>query len=119
MVFLPFLALALAGWAWAVASPAAGASPSKLQKRQPLTALPPMTAEPAADAPAPKTNGTSTKKARKLIYKAPNQQGIAQGKTRWFCVACMKGFIADGTEPPAACPEGHPMEDLHTEEVAS
>ena len=64
--------------------------------------------EGPAEAPAPKA---STKKPRKLIFKAPNQQGIALGKTRWFCSACMKSFLQDGSDQPQVCPEGHSLSD--------
>jgi rubrerythrin len=57
-------------------------------------------------------------KSRKTIYRNPNQQNLAEGKTRWFCVACMKGFVTEGSDAPAACPEGHPVEDLQTATVA-
>ena len=46
-----------------------------------------------------------------MIYKAPNQQGVAQGKTRFFCTACMKGFVQDGDTVPEVCPEGHRADD--------
>ena len=69
--------------------------------------------------PEPKKSKAKTSKGKKTIYRNPNQQNVAEGKTRFFCVACMKSFVVEGTDPPAACPEGHPMEDLHTEEVAS
>lgn len=70
--------------------------------------------KPAAagsDAPE-KAAPAKAKKGKRAIYKAPNQQGIAQGKTRFFCVACMKSFIHDGTDEPQACPEGHRQGDL-------
>ena len=34
-----------------------------------------------------------------------NQKGIAEGKSRWFCWACMKGFGAEGGG--RVCAEGH------------
>ena len=46
-------------------------------------------------------------KAKKLIYRVPNQQGVEDGKTKFWCNACMKSFVADGTEAPDACPQGH------------
>ncbi|HLF76428.1 MAG TPA: hypothetical protein VJB57_02970 [Dehalococcoidia bacterium] len=74
-------------------------------------------------APPPEATKVSAnakpKKGKKTIYRTPPGPNLGEGKSRWFCVACMKGFVIEGTDPPAACPEGHPMEDLHTEEVAS
>ena len=46
-------------------------------------------------------------RSRKLITRVPNQQGIEEGKTRFWCSACMKSFIGDAGEVPEACPEGH------------
>ena len=66
------------------------------------------TQEPKPEAAEKPAKG---RKGRKLIYKAPNQQGIAQDKTRWFCTACMKSFVQDGQDEPLACPEGHAIND--------
>jgi len=62
-------------------------------------------AAPATERPA------KTRKARKAIYKVPNQQGVAQGKTKWFCTACMRSFVQDGDAEPQVCPEGHRIDD--------
>jgi len=59
--------------------------------------------------PRPKANGRS--RGRGLIYKLPHQRGVAEGLTRWFCNGCMKSFITEGGEAPAACPEGHGAAD--------
>ena len=58
--------------------------------------------ESAAEAEKPKDA-----KAKKVIYRVPNQQGVEPGKTKFWCNACMKSFVADGTEAPEACPQGH------------
>ena len=50
---------------------------------------------------------TQASKAKRLIYRVPNQKGIAEGQSRWFCRACMKGFVIEGDGQPEACPEGH------------
>jgi hypothetical protein len=76
---------------------------------------------------APKTKGepespvtdrliaTAGKPARrrthKLIYKVPNQQGTPEGKQKFFCTACMKGFLVDAGATPEVCPEGHRTDD--------
>jgi len=49
-------------------------------------------------------------KAKKIIFKTPNQQNLKEGEVRWFCAACMKGFVA-GTEQPQVCPDGHRIDD--------
>lgn len=51
------------------------------------------------------------KKAKKLIYRIPSQPLTADGKSRWFCVACMDGFDLEGEEEPQACPKGHRQDD--------
>lgn len=67
--------------------------------------------EPPAKAP-------KNRKPRRLIYRAPNQQGIAQGRTRFFCTACMKSFVHDGDAEPDLCPEGHRQDDPELTGVA-
>ena len=50
---------------------------------------------------------TQAAKSKRLVYRVPNQKGIAEGQSRWFCRACMKGFVASGDGQPEVCPEGH------------
>jgi len=64
-----------------------------------------------ANAPAPEKPAKAKARSRKLIYRVPNQQGVAQGKTKFFCSACMKGFVVDAGETPEVCPEGHRTDD--------
>ena len=59
-------------------------------------------AEPRETA-APSGNG----KEHKLISRVPNQKGVPEGQTRYFCSACMKSFFAEGEGTPEGCPEGH------------
>jgi len=46
----------------------------------------------------------------KQIRRVPNQKGVPEGSTKWFCSACMKGFVAEWTTDPETCPEGHARE---------
>jgi hypothetical protein len=67
-----------------------------------------------ADGAEPKAAATKTAKAskkRKAIYKIPNQHGTPVGKQKFFCTACMKGFLVDEGETPEVCPEGHRNDD--------
>ncbi len=57
----------------------------------------------------PNRNAVATKLV-KVIKKLPNQKGVAEGCTKWWCSACMKGFVSEGSEMPEACPEGHARE---------
>ncbi len=66
----------------------------------------------------PKPAKPKSGKGKKTLYKIPNGK-IAEGKSRWFCVSCMKSFLVDGDTVPTACPEGHAMEDLHAEAAVS
>ena len=45
---------------------------------------------------------TQASKSKRLVYRVPNQKGIAEGQSRWFCRACMKGFVASGGGQPEA-----------------
>ena len=46
----------------------------------------------------------------KVIKKMPNQKGVAQGSTKFWCSSCMKSFVAETTLVPEACPDGHARE---------
>ena len=50
---------------------------------------------------------TQAAKPKRLVYRVPNQKGVAEGQSRWFCRACMKGFVIEGGGQPEICPEGH------------
>jgi rubrerythrin len=89
-----------------------------LEGEAPATTTSEASTEASAEAKTAKAKGGGGK-GKKTIYRVPPGPNLGEGKSRWFCVACMKGFVIDGSEPPAACPEGHPLEDLHTEDVAS
>jgi rubrerythrin len=39
------------------------------------------------------------------------QAGVAEGESRYFCSACMDGFVHEGTDEPEACPKGHRNDD--------
>ena len=54
---------------------------------------------------------TQVSKSKRLVYRVPNQKGIAEGQSRWFCRACMKGFVIVGGGQPEVCPEGHRADD--------
>ena len=54
---------------------------------------------------------TQASKSKRLVYRVPNQKGIAEGQSRWFCRACMKGFVIEGGGQPEVCPEGHRADD--------
>ncbi len=51
------------------------------------------------------SNGVA--KLVRQISKLPNQKGVPEGSTKWFCSACMKSFVNEGRHEPEACPEGH------------
>ncbi|MCC6266802.1 MAG: hypothetical protein IT300_04475 [Dehalococcoidia bacterium] len=68
------------------------------------------TAEPASTKPA-------LPKLLRTIKKLPNQKGVAEGSTKWWCSACMKSFVTGSTLMPEQCPEGHPCEEADEFEV--
>ena len=67
-------------------------------------------ATPASNGATEKPPRQAKPKAKKLIFKTPNQQNLKEGEVRWFCAACMKGFVA-GTDQPQVCPDGHRIDD--------
>ncbi len=68
---------------------------------------PAMTGKPK---PEKKSRG-GKKKRQRTFFKTPSQANAPEGKTSYFCSACMKAFVQDGTEEPEACPEGHRNDD--------
>ena len=69
------------------------------------TAAPPQPHERTTKVARPK----STPKV-KQVRRVPNQRGVPEGQARWFCSACMKGFLTEAVTPPETCPEGHTRE---------
>ena len=68
-------------------------------------------AEPKAQEGSEKPE-TQASKSKRLVYRVPNQKGLTEGQSRWFCKACMKGFVVeDGDGQPEVCPEGHRVDD--------
>ena len=69
--------------------------------------------EPAAtEKPKAEKKGRGGKKKQvKTFFKTPSQANAPEGTTSYFCSACMKAFVQDGTEEPEACPEGHRNDD--------
>jgi rubrerythrin len=68
---------------------------------------------PVAKPKQEKETATRTENGKKLvrqIKRVPNQKGVPEGSTKWFCSACMNGFTAEGKSTPETCPEGHPHE---------
>ena len=44
------------------------------------------------------------------LKRAPNQRGVPEGETKWFCSACQASFLAPAGTEPGACPQGHARE---------
>jgi hypothetical protein len=64
--------------------------------------------QPSPAEPRQKVAKPNRSRTLKNIKKLPNQKGVAEGSTKFFCSSCMKGFVAEGPADPQACPEGHP-----------
>ena len=69
--------------------------------------------EPATSAASIRLGKTGRRKQKqsRTVFKTPNQQGLEEGKSRWFCSACMESFFVDGRDEPDACPKGHRNDD--------
>ena len=59
----------------------------------------------------PEKKSRDQKKQNKTFFKTPSQGNAPEGKTTYFCSACMKAFAYDSTDEPEACPEGHRNDD--------
>jgi hypothetical protein len=65
---------------------------------------------PKAEKAAQADGQSRVSKRVRQIRKLPNQRGVPEGETRWFCSGCMKGFLIPAGQEPAICPAGHPAE---------
>lgn len=45
--------------------------------------------------------------AKKGFFRTPNQKGVLEGQTRWYCQQCGKSFLSTADQTPQACPQGH------------
>ena len=45
--------------------------------------------------------------SKKRIFRLPNQKGVPEGQTRWYCHECGQSFMAATGETPQACLQGH------------
>lgn len=45
--------------------------------------------------------------AKKGFFRTPNQKGVPEGQTRWYCQECGKSFLSATGQTPQACPQGH------------
>lgn len=45
--------------------------------------------------------------AKKGFFRTPNQKGVPEGQTRWYCHDCGKSFLTAAGETPETCPAGH------------
>lgn len=61
-----------------------------------------------AEKPANEPKAAKATKSVKLIRKLPNQKGVDEGQTRYFCSSCMASFLTDAMDEPEFCPKGHP-----------
>jgi hypothetical protein len=54
-------------------------------------------------------------KVVKVFFRSPNQRGLSEGQTRYYCNACASGFIAEAAAFAGmavdACPNGHHNDD--------
>ena len=63
-----------------------------------------------AESTPPEAPATPTGGKHKVIKRTPNQKGVPEGQVKWFCSACMGGFLANAGETPESCPQGHRAE---------
>jgi hypothetical protein len=68
------------------------------------------TATAGQESPVPATvlaPAAQSDAAKKCFFRTPNQKGVTEGQTRWYCHDCGKSFVAATGETPQACPQGH------------
>ncbi len=109
------------GWVfWSVetatATPPTQEQPAQgAQEQEPVT---PQTTEPSVSTETetktqeekPPTTQLATEEpgpVRKHIFRIPNQKGVPEGQTRWYCHDCGGSFLVPAGETPGSCPAGH------------
>ena len=75
------------------------------ENTDPATA--PATSEESRTKPTRAVEAHTSKRVFRQIRKVPNQKGVPEGRTKWFCSACMDGFLLESGREPATCPKGH------------
>ncbi len=95
----------------------AGELPAGRVKAEPK-ASPKPKADDAADgeASAPRAAKERKPSVMKVIRRIPNQKGVEEGHTKFFCSACMASFVIEGATEPETCPKGHAK--LQADELA-
>lgn len=92
------------GWVfWTVEAAQAETTPAPEETNTEIEEQNPAT--PAESAP-------ESSPARKRIYRVPNQKGVPEGQTRWYCRDCSQSFMAATFmaatgKTPETCPKGH------------
>jgi hypothetical protein len=61
------------------------------------------------EAPPAKPGRKSARRHAKtgLFERLPDEEGLPEGMARYFCTACMDGFLAPADQQPSECPQGH------------
>jgi hypothetical protein len=44
------------------------------------------------------------------FHRLPDEEGADEGTAKFFCDACMDGFLAPADEEPSECPQGHTLQ---------
>ena len=92
------------GWTfWSVAT--AEVAPSPEVQQEAVNQEPVIPAENAETAMVPEIAELGP--AKKRIFRIPNQKGVPEGQTRWYCHDCGKSFLVPTGEMPETCPAGH------------
>ena len=55
-------------------------------------------------------DGPAGPRLTRQLKRVPNQRGVPEGETKWFCSACQASFLAPAGTEPGACPQGHARE---------
>lgn len=58
-----------------------------------------------ATVPAPAVEQSDA--VKRSFFRTPNQKGVPEGQTRWYCQECGKSFSSATGQTPQACPQGH------------
>jgi hypothetical protein len=98
------------GWAFWSLEKVEGAPSAQVQQTQPQEGN---SGETAGTTGAQETTPAGTEEqqerrsANKRFFRTPNQRGVPEGQTRWYCHNCSKSFLVTTGQMPESCPAGH------------
>jgi hypothetical protein len=96
------------GWVfWSVETPSAPPAPPVREEAGKAPEATNTASEEKKETPVTPAKNPDPGAAKKSFHRTPNQKGVIEGQTRWYCQECGESFQAPYGEIPLACPQRH------------